>query len=77
MLITSSRTEERVSNALTIAPRLCAQPIAERPATPAPITSTLAGGNFPCCRYLSSKKTTEIMGCFSNSPVTRNISHGA
>ena len=36
-----------MSKALTIAPKLFAVPIAERPATPAPITKTLAGGILP------------------------------
>ena len=47
MLWTCSRTSARVSNARTIAPRLRAAPIAARPATPAPMTSTLAGGTLP------------------------------
>lgn len=36
-----------VSKHLTTAPRFFAVVIAERPATPAPIISTLAGGNLP------------------------------
>ena len=36
-----------VSNPLTIAPKLLAVAIAANPATPPPITSILAGGNFP------------------------------
>lgn len=36
-----------VSKHLTTAPRFLAEAIAERPATPAPITSTFAGGNLP------------------------------
>lgn len=36
-----------VSKHLTTAPRFLAEAIAESPATPAPITSTLAGGNLP------------------------------
>ena len=35
------------SNPLTIAPKFLAVAIAERPATPPPITRTLAGGNLP------------------------------
>ncbi len=60
MLVTSSRTELRVSNTLTIAPRLCAQPIAESPATPAPITSTLAGGNFPAAVICTVKRPPKL-----------------
>ncbi len=47
MLCTCSFTTGRVSKALTIAPKLRAVPIAARPATPAPITSTRAGGILP------------------------------
>ena len=47
MLCTCSLTVGRVSNARTIAPSPRAAPIAARPATPAPITSTLAGGTLP------------------------------
>ena len=42
-----SATSGLTSNALTIAPRLTEVPIAAKPATPAPITKTLAGGTFP------------------------------
>lgn len=44
---TCSLTIERVSKALTMAPMHLAWPIAARPATPPPITSTLAGGTLP------------------------------
>tara|TARA_B110000503_G_C6858981_1_gene294017 strand:- start:300 stop:422 length:123 start_codon:yes stop_codon:yes gene_type:complete len=36
-----------VSNPLTIAPKLLAVVIADKPATPPPITNTLAGGSLP------------------------------
>jgi hypothetical protein len=42
-----SLTAERVSNNLTIAPSDLAVAHADKPATPPPITSTLAGGNLP------------------------------
>ena len=44
---TYSFTASLVSKPLTIAPKLLAVDIAERPATPPPITNTLAGGNLP------------------------------
>ncbi len=44
---TWSATSGRGSVAYTIAPRLPAVPIAARPATPAPATSTLAGATLP------------------------------
>lgn len=44
---TCSLTADRVSNALTIAPIFLACAIAAKPATPPPITNTLAGGNLP------------------------------
>ncbi len=47
MLLTWSRTAARVSNARTIAPSPRAAPMAANPATPAPITSTFAGGTRP------------------------------
>ncbi len=47
MLLTCSLTVGRVSNARTIAPMPRAAPIADRPATPAPITSTFAAGTRP------------------------------
>jgi hypothetical protein len=40
-------TASLVSNPLTIAPKLLAVAIDESPATPPPITKTLAGGNLP------------------------------
>ena len=46
-LSTCSFTSGLVSNALTIAPRLVAVPIADNPATPAPIMSIFAGGILP------------------------------
>jgi hypothetical protein len=42
--------------ARTIAPRLEAAPIAARPATPAPATSTLAGGTLPAAVTCPVKK---------------------
>lgn len=44
---TYSFTAGRVSVPLTMAPRLLAVAIAARPATPPPITNTLAGGSLP------------------------------
>jgi len=44
---TCSLTADRVSNALTMAPIFLAWAIAAKPATPPPITNTLAGGDFP------------------------------
>lgn len=44
---TCSLTAARVSKALTIAPIFLAVPIADKPATPPPITNTLAGGTLP------------------------------
>ena len=44
---TYSLVANLVSNALTIAPIFLAVTIADKPATPAPITNTLAGGTFP------------------------------
>ena len=46
-LSTCSFTSGLVSKALTIAPKLTEVPIAERPATPAPIINTFAGGILP------------------------------
>lgn len=42
---TCSRTASRVSNTRTMAPMLRAQPMAARPATPPPITSTCASSS--------------------------------
>ena len=42
-----SATSGRTSKARTLAPRLPAAPIAANPATPAPITKTVAGWVFP------------------------------
>ena len=56
MLSTCSFTSGRVSNARTIAPILLAAPIAESPATPAPMTSTFAGGIFPAAVICPVKK---------------------
>lgn len=42
-----SFTEGLTSNPLTTAPMLLAVPMAARPATPPPMTNTLAGGTFP------------------------------
>ena len=47
MLLTWSRTAARVSKARTIAPSPRAAPMAASPATPAPMTSTFAGGTRP------------------------------
>ena len=47
MLSTCSATSGRVSKARTIAPMPRAAPMAASPATPAPMTSTLAGGTLP------------------------------
>ena len=44
---TCSPTSGRASNARTTAPSEDAVPIAASPATPAPTTSTFAGGTFP------------------------------
>src|SRR4029450_8416870 len=41
------RVEGRTSNAFAWAPSPCAVAIAARPATPAPMTSTCAGGALP------------------------------
>lgn len=44
---TYSLTAGLVSKALTTAPKDLAVAIADKPATPPPITNTLAGGNLP------------------------------
>lgn len=44
-----------VSNALTIAPIFLAVWMADKPATPAPITNTLAGGTFPAAVIYPAK----------------------
>jgi hypothetical protein len=51
-----SATSGRVSFASTMAPRPEAAPIAARPATPAPITNTLAGGTLPAAVICPVKK---------------------
>ena len=56
MLLTCSFTAARVSKARTMAPRPRAAPIAASPATPAPITSTLAGGTRPAAVICPVKK---------------------
>ena len=56
MLWTCSFTSGRVSKARTIAPRPRAAPIAAKPATPAPMTSTLAGGTLPAAVICPVKK---------------------
>ena len=56
MLSTCSFTSGRVSKARTIAPILLAVPIADKPATPAPITRTLAGGILPAAVICPVKK---------------------
>ena len=53
-------TAGRVSKALTIAPKLLAAPIAAKPATPAPITITLAGGTFPAAVICPVKKRPKL-----------------
>ena len=53
---TWSATSGRGSVEYTIAPRLPAVPIAARPATPAPATSTLAGGTLPAAVTWPVKK---------------------
>jgi hypothetical protein len=44
-----------------IAPRLVAVPIAARPATPAPTTSTLAGGTLPAAVTCPVKKRPKLL----------------
>ena len=56
MLLTWSRTAARVSKARTMAPSPRAAPIAASPATPAPMTSTLAGGTRPAAVIWPVKK---------------------
>ncbi len=51
-----SLTAERTSNAVTTAPRRRAVAIACRPATPAPSTSTWAGGIVPAAVISIGKK---------------------
>ena len=46
-LLACSRTASRVSKTRTIAPRDLAAPMAASPATPPPMTNTLAGGTLP------------------------------
>ena len=52
---TWSRVALRGSNARTIAPRARAVPMAERPATPAPMTRTRAGGTVPAAVIIIGK----------------------
>ena len=49
-------TSGRTSNARTIAPKLRAVPMAARPATPAPMTMTFAGGTLPAAVIWPVKK---------------------
>ena len=56
MLFTWSFTSGRVSKARTTAPMPWAVPMAARPATPAPMTSTLAGGTLPAAVICPVKK---------------------
>ena len=56
MDLTWSPTSGRVSLARTMAPRPDAVPIAARPATPAPMTKTLAGGTLPAAVIWPVKK---------------------
>ena len=53
-------TAALVSNPLTIAPRDLAVAIAERPATPPPITKTLAGGKRPAAVIYPVKKRPKL-----------------
>lgn len=55
-LLACSRTASRVSNTRTIAPIDLAQPMAASPATPPPMTSTLAGGTLPAAVICPVKK---------------------
>lgn len=55
-LLTCSRTASRVSNTRTTAPMDLAQPMDARPATPPPMTSTLAGGTRPAAVIWPVKK---------------------
>ena len=67
MLSTCSLTSGRVSKARTIAPMLLATPIAASPATPAPITSTLAGGTFSGSGDLPGEKAAEVLCRFDQT----------
>jgi hypothetical protein len=61
MLSTCSLTAGRVSKERTIAPRPLAAPIAARPATPAPMTMTLAGGTLPAAVIWPVKKRPKAL----------------
>ena len=51
-------------------------PMAASPATPAPITSTLAGGRFTGGGNLPGKAAPVLTGSFNNGPVAANVGHG-
>ncbi len=68
MLSTCSLTSGRVSKARTMAPMLFAAPIAARPATPAPMTRTLAGGTLPAAVIWPVKKRPK---CWAASTTAR------
>ena len=61
MLSICSLTTGRVSKERTIAPRPLATPIAARPATPAPMTRTLAGGTLPAAVIWPVKKRPKLL----------------
>ena len=56
-----SATSGLTSNALTIAPNDWAVPIAANPATPAPITKTLAGATFPAAVIWPVKNLPKLL----------------
>ncbi|CAG0891216.1 unnamed protein product [Darwinula stevensoni] len=61
----------RVSNARTMAPMFLAWPTAARPATPPPMTKTLAGGTFPAAakRIPQGPDPTAHLPLLAESPV--------
>ena len=59
--LTCSLQAVLVSNARTIAPIFFAFTIAESPATPAPITKTLAGGIFPAAVICPAKNLPKLL----------------
>lgn len=54
---TCSLTAALVSNPRTMAPMFLAVPMADSPATPPPITSTLAGGTLPAAVIWPGRET--------------------
>ena len=56
-----SATSGRTSNAYVIAPKDVAVPIAANPATPAPTTSTLAGGTLPAAVIWPVKNLPKLL----------------